>query len=120
MEFLTDGVRYERYGSSVIENGDGGVAGNEARDRLSGREMTRRRAMRPYRTWIELEQLREARTRAREIAEDWRIANSRGLGKERESIGGSGEAVKVVRRAVGRSLIGIGSRVLPGQQEPCA
>ncbi len=76
--------------------------------------------MRPYRTWIELEQLREARRRAREIAEDWRIANSRGLGMERESIGGSGEAVKVVRRAVGRGLIGIGSRVLPGQQEPCA
>jgi hypothetical protein len=67
------------------------------------------------------EQLRLARSRAQELRSDWRIANGvrnrndRGAARADWRLG----FLLVVRAAVGRTLIGLGRRLEPGEGEPC-
>ncbi len=65
------------------------------------------------------ELLRLARARAEELRHDWQAANSArrfGVDAPRRSSTGP---LRAARAAAGRTLIGLGRRVLPVKTEPC-
>ena len=68
----------------------------------------------------DVEQLRAARARAKELEADWRMANRPhsearlGVSKARRG------ALRAAREAAGRRLVELGQRVLPAGVEPCA
>lgn len=74
--------------------------------------------MRPF-GFDDIQQLREARSRAEEIEAAWRAANFRrpnGRGRP----GALRSALRFIREAAGRRLVGLGQRVMPAGAEPCA
>jgi hypothetical protein len=68
------------------------------------------------------EQLRLARSRAVELRSDWQSAN----GVPNQSSRDEAQAASrlglflVARAAAGRTLIGLGQRLVPGESEPCS
>lgn len=68
----------------------------------------------------DVEQLRAARARARELEADWQTANYRHSEARRGGSRPRRGALRIARQAAGRMLMGLGQRVLPAGVEPCA
>jgi hypothetical protein len=65
------------------------------------------------------ELLRLARARAEELRHDWQVANGgRRFGGDAPRQSSTGP-LRAARAAAGRTLIGLGRRVLPVETEPC-
>jgi hypothetical protein len=69
----------------------------------------------------EREQLRYARQRAAELRHDWQMANgpSRHDGEAPRAAATSAGLISSARSGAGRTLIGLGTMLLP-RREPCA
>ena len=69
-----------------------------------------------------IHQLREAHSRADEIEAAWRAANFRRPARPGRPgrPGGHRSALRLLRQAAGRRLVGLGQWVMPAGAEPCA
>jgi len=61
-----------------------------------------------------------ARVHADELREDWRKANASGVKSTRRPDRGGPSLLAQLRLGTARRLIGLGSRLMPEQSEPCA
>ncbi|HEX7491287.1 MAG TPA: hypothetical protein VF337_06255 [Candidatus Limnocylindrales bacterium] len=75
--------------------------------------------MRPYIT-DEIEQLRQAHARSVELRSDWRSANGSRAGRDRAEEETHMGVIVAARAVAGRSLIGLGHLIFPGDMEPCS
>jgi hypothetical protein len=74
--------------------------------------------MRPYQTDY-VEMLWMARARAEELLDDWQTANRGRPGRVPTGAGRGAAVMRLARGVAGRTLIGLGRRVLPVDVEPC-
>lgn len=75
--------------------------------------------MRPFDVDV-VEQLRLAGARAEELGAAWRTANGPSYGARPPAGRTRRNPLRLARKAAGRTLVGLGQRVMPAGVEPCA